>query len=254
MKGFYEKKREENKELTVHKNVDHSFPPHYHNNLEIFILLRGEYEVVIGGERFFTRGNEVFITDSYDVHEYRRITALAEEESRVILIPYGLLGRFNAQRKGLRFRTHTITDERFCRELLALTDLYLSENQAERVREAAVELMLSLVLEKIPFTAEKSRDEVALVRKMLLYMQQHFTENLSRAVLARALGYAEAHLSRVFHRYVQTGISEYINGLRLGYIDGKIADGYDGTMTELIYEAGFNSQQTYYRVRKKAKK
>jgi AraC-like DNA-binding protein len=111
-----------------------------------------------------------------------------------------------------------------------------------------------LVLEKIPFTAEKSRDEVALVRKMLLYMQQHFTENLSRAVLARALGYAEAHLSRVFHRYVQTGISEYINGLRLGYIDGKIADGYDGTMTELIYEAGFNSQQTYYRVRKKAKK
>lgn len=254
MNGFYEKKREDNKRLEAHGNGNHSYPSHFHNNLEIFLVRKGDYEVIINGERHVTCGGEAFVVDSYDLHEYRQITARTDEDARVILIPYALLGRFNAQRKGLRIAVNRIEDERFCTELIGLTDKYLTPTQTESAREAAAGLILSLIFEKLQFTAEKPRGEAALVRKMLTYIQEHYLESVTRKTLSRELGYAEAHLSRVFHRFVKTGISEYINGLRLDYIARRLQEGYTGTTLELIYEAGFNSQQTYYRVRKKSKK
>lgn len=240
--------------MVVHGNGNHSFPAHFHNNLEIFLVGRGEYEVVINGEKLVAKGGDVFVTDSYDVHEYKRIKERADEDARVLLIPYCLLGKFNARRKGFRFAEHRIADEKLCAELIGLTDGYLLGERAEGVREAGAALILSLLFERLAFTAEKPRDEVALMRKMLIYIQENFREKISRETLSRALGYTEAHISRVFHRYVKAGISEYVNGLRLDFIDKRLEEGYDGTRLELIFEAGFNSWQTYYRVRKKSKK
>ncbi len=254
MKSFYEQRREEDKRLVAHGNANHSYPAHFHNNMEIFLVGRGDYEVVINGEREKTKNGEIFLVDSYEVHEYKRLTMRSDENARVLLIPYRLLGGFNAKRKGFRFAEHKIANETLCAELIRLTDEYLLSEQAESVREAAAALIVSLLCENLVFTAEKARGEVELVRKMLMYIQENFQKKISRETLSRELGYAEAHLSRVFHRYVKTGISEYINGLRLEYIDRRLQEGYSGTTIELIYEAGFNSQQTYYRVRKKSKK
>ena len=58
----------------------------------------------------------------------------------------------------------------------------------------------------------------------------------------------------IFHTYLGKGLSEYVNELRLSYIDSLIEDGDARSITELIYDAGFGSQQTYYRERKKAEK
>ncbi|MBQ8308818.1 MAG: helix-turn-helix transcriptional regulator [Clostridia bacterium] len=90
------------------------------------------------------------------------------------------------------------------------------------------------------------------IRSILAYIQQNYRAEISRKSIARALGYTEAHISRVFHRYLGVGLAEYINGLRLAYVKKLRANGDTRTTIELIYEAGFNSQQTYYRVKGKS--
>lgn len=115
----------------------------------------------------------------------------------------------------------------------------------------ATELFLALLSEGATFVERKERGDEALVRKILLYIQAHYRDEVSRGVLAKALGYTEAHISRVFHRYISKGIAEYINELRLEYIRQRRKAGDKRTELALLYEAGFNSQQTYYRAKKR---
>ena len=106
-----------------------------------------------------------------------------------------------------------------------------------------------MLAERLEFVESRSGDDRVLMRHILIYIQENYRQNLTRASIARALGYTEAHISRVFHRYLQIGISEYINNLRLAYIARLRADGDKRPTGELIFEAGFGSQQTYYRAK-----
>jgi methylphosphotriester-DNA--protein-cysteine methyltransferase len=58
----------------------------------------------------------------------------------------------------------------------------------------------------------------------------------------------------VFHRYLRTGISAYANALRLDYVEQKLALKGKEKLIEIIYEAGFNCPQTYYRAKQRNKK
>lgn len=253
MKSFYEKSREDSRKIVVNRNDNHRFPLHFHRNLEILLLRKGEYEVFINGERYSVSSGQIAVIDSYDVHGYSSPMALdGEQDSCVVLIPYEYLGTFNARRKNLRVAASVFTDENLCDELLKIIDEYLVPRYTENVRRASVELFLALLFEKLQFTEEKGKDEVMLVRNMLAYIHENFQGDVSRGALAKALGYTEAHLSRVFHRYLKKRISEYVNELRLDYIERARENGDERTAIELIYEAGFNSQQTYYRFKKKS--
>lgn len=251
MESFYEKEREENTRLLSFRNSDHTFPPHFHLNLEVFLVLHGEYALTISGEEYILTDGAVAVVDSYEVHSYRRIREVENADTGVVILPEPYLERFNEKRNGKRFAERVRTDEALCKRLLAFVDEYFCKGRQEGVLSAAAELFLALLAEGAEFTERKERGEEALVRKILSYIQEHYRGEVTREILARELGYTEAHISRVFHRYIGKGISEYVNGLRLKYIQRRRKAGDTRTELALLYEAGFNSQQTYYRVKKK---
>ena len=47
------------------------------------------------------------------------------------------------------------------------------------------------------------------------------------------------------------GIPEYVAKLRLDHVENARQNGDNRSLSALIFEAGFNSQQTYYRCKKK---
>lgn len=256
--GFYEEKRESGG-LCVNRNTNHIYPPHFHLNLEVFIVRTGAYRLVINGENVFVRAGSVALIDSYDIHAYEEKIALAEgqnaadykaQDDCVVIIPFSLLQRFTLWRRGRALANPVIEDENLCDDLLDVVDRYLLKSKNEGMTQAAVDLFLSLLMDKIQLKEQSARTEAALVRKILCFIEENYKADASRARIARELGYAEAHISRVFHRYMQTGISAYVNALRLAYVEGMQKSGDERTLTELIFEAGFSSQQTYYRVKK----
>ena len=95
----------------------------------------------------------------------------------------------------------------------------------------------------------KERDETQLIRAVLSYLSEHFREDVSLPVIARKFGYAQAYVSRVFHRYTNTGLPRYVNRLRLNYIETRRRNDPSASLTDLIFDAGFKSIPTYYRAR-----
>lgn len=251
MKGFYEKNREDDRLPHIRRGTRHTYAAHFHRNLEVFIMKRGKYRVTVNENEYELTDGQVAVVDSYDIHAYTQIDESGDD--CVVIVPYEYLHAFNARRKGMRVKTPVIADGRLVDELLTIVERYMQGEGSEWRGEAAIGLFLAVLGEKLEWTEARGKDEGALIRSILSYIHDNYRGELTRSGIARALGYTEAHVSRVFHRYQQTSIAEYVNGLRLEYIDRMRKNGDDRTTIELIYDAGFKSQQTYYRC-KKAKK
>lgn len=251
MREFYERHREENQDIRVLRNEDYSFRSHFHLNLEVLLVRRGKYHIYIGDSDHYVGDGGIAIVDSYEIHSYDPSLASGEIDDCVVIFPYRYLRRFNELRKNLKISTPVLYDAELCSELISIAEKYM--NGAIQKQEAAADLFFALLCDKMSFSEEKARAEGALARRILSYVHENFRGDISRKSISKALGYTEAHISRVFNRYIGKGISEYINELRLAYTEQQRASG-DGRKTiELIYEAGFKSQQTYYRVKGKAK-
>ena len=250
MKSYYEKHREDSHKLHVQRNSASFFPAHFHRNIEVCVLEKGEYELSVNDENYRITDGQIAVIDCYNVHEYRN-SPKTERSDCILVFPYEYLGGFNAKRRSLRIANPIVCDKGLCGKILELTDKFLLGEESERVKQATSELILTLLWEKLEFTDEKKRDDAALIRNILIFIQENYKGELSRKILAQEFGYTESYLSRVFHRYLRMGIAEYVNCLRLDYVKRAQENGDDRKILELIYESGFNSPQTYYRCKQK---
>lgn len=248
MKVYFEKSRDDSRQIYVSRNEKYVFPAHFHGNLEVCIVGRGEQDVVVNDTSYHLTDGSIAVMDSFDVHRYGDGDG---EDRCVVIVPYAALTKCNARRKGLRIQCPVIRDEDACVQLLKIVDEYLLPPTSAAVREAATELFLATLFENLHFEPQPVRDEGTLVRKMLAFVQERFREDITRGDIARETGYSEGHISRVFRRYLGKSISCYINELRLEYIERERANDDGRTLTALIYDAGFQSQRTYYRAKAK---
>lgn len=254
MKSYYEKERDDAGKLDIGRNSEGTYPAHFHRDLEIVLAKRGSYEILINGIPQKAEGDAVFVIDSFDVHKY--VKRVPDEEGRLenktLIIPYSYARGFNEIKRGRAIKLPVVTNAELVDKLSELTENYIVLAKGEAVRKNAVELFLAILAECITFSEETPRGEVELVRKILSYIHQNYRGDVSRRSIARTLGYTEAHVSRVFHSYLLVGIPEYVGRLRLEYVESARSRGDNRSLTALIHEAGFSSQQTYYRCLKKA--
>ena len=253
MKGYYEQFRDNSNRLSVQRNKSHLFPAHFHRNLEIFILRKGEYDVSVNDVKKRITSGTVVIFDSYDIHSYDTKKEIPTDSS-VLLIPYAYSSSFTARRQNKAIATPFLQDPTLCDDLLKIVDEYILPQHDENVRKSAVELFLSILFQKIEWIEQRQRDDTALVREILAFIQANYTNDVSRNTIAHALGYSEAHISRVFHRYLQKGISQYVNELRLAHVEQSLLENPQQSVLSTLYDAGFKSQQTYYRVKANRKR
>lgn len=251
MEAFYEKMREEADELNVQRNPNPIFPAHFHLNLEVFLLRKGGYTVRVGDRRQEVGAGSVVVIDSYEIHGYEDCAFKEARDACVVIFPYRYLQKFNEWRKNLTISEPILCDETLCGELMQIADTYLTGS--EQIKGAAADLFLARLYERLRFSENKARGDSSLVRQILSFIQENFQDDVSRKTIARELGYTESHISRVFHRCIGKSISEYVNGLRLAYVERLRASGVKRTTLDLLYEAGFKSQQTFYRVQQQAK-
>lgn len=242
MKGFYEQHREKADRLCVFKHCTHLFPAHYHQNLEVFLLKKGKYSLTRNGEKIQLTGGSVCVFDCYDVHSYDENTD--DGDGIVIMIPPKYLSFWMKKRSGRKILTPVVSDVEFLERLEKTSTLFLSEN--EEILSSSARLFLAFLDERLSFATREQASDDHVFKKLLVYAQENFRENVTLASAAKALGYTKPYLSRIFHRYAQTGFPSYVNALRLEYVSRERKNS-DKKLSELIFEAGFQSLQTYYR-------
>lgn len=249
MRTFFEKKRDNYQQIYIIRNGKRIFPPHFHSNLEIFIVKNGKYTVSNNNKIYEISSGEIFIFESFDIHGYdTKITENSEDI--VIIIPYKYLNNFNAFKKGKTIENSHIKNKELIEKLLKIID-EIEKSEIDYKTQALIDLFLATLSEELTFTNKTEKTDSYLIRQILNYMENNFKNECNRESIAQSLGYSKTYVSKVFNSFIKMNISSYVNTLRLNYIESNLNK--DKTILELIYESGFKSQQTYYRFLKNNK-
>lgn len=244
MRAFYEAEREKENEVLSLWSGEYLYDAHFHQNIELLIVKRGGYAVTCNGERYAVQDGAVAFFDSYDVHSYdERLSN--EIEACVLLIPPSCFPSNAKNTVGMHPVSPIVQDKKLTDALYEIADKLLRAHVPAKIRAAAIPLLLALMEEKLTFVPDERQAEGTLFRKLLTYLQEHFREPISLSSVAKHFGYTQSYLSRTFHGYVNVSFREYVNGLRLHYVEQNIGRGKN--IVDLVFEAGFGSLQTYYR-------
>lgn len=244
MEAFYEYERESNLKFEIGSPCT-IIDAHFHSNMEVFLVKKGKYVITKNGNTQTISDGEIAVFDSYDVHSYDQ--KLQEQtQNMVLIIPHRYLENFNAKRQNKHIKNYIIKDEKLLNELYSFSLDWLKNRKEEHVLFAGVQMFLSLLYNSLEFE-DLDFSEGQAIRKILNYVHQNFRFGITAKDVCKNLGYSNAYVSRVFHKYLKQSMPEYVNDMRLDYVKKELEKDRDKKVGQIILEAGFKSIQSYYR-------
>ena len=205
----------EKKQITFFRRYDNlDFVPHLHNAVEIVLLLSGQSTALCDGKRYHLSSGDLFISFPWQVHGYEGSHSC---EAIVLEIPSA------AQPAAFR---DTLSQTIPALPLLnkehwelshidTLIEMGIDEkNRTEPVMQGYAHLIMGKLLPLLP-VKERSVGGVSALQSVLEYLNEHYTEPLTRTELSAAVGYSESYLSHLFTDILHTTLSDYILSLRL---------------------------------------
>lgn len=246
MKDFYEKYIETAESLIVMPESNQTFPTHFHNNIEILVVLNEKYEITVNAKRDIFDGCFIVFSDSYTLHGYK---LLSEETGfcRSIIIPLSHQDNFRKFCGNKKPVSAVIQNSEAAHKIFNLVENLYYPYMPFYQSVSLSDMILSTVSEYLEYENEDIIKDSLLIIKILEYTDSHFKENITLKSISQAIGYRPEHISRVFHHYINKNIKEYINLQRYNELSRLISENPDSRLCDLIFEAGFSSLQSYYR-------
>ena len=219
-----------------------STPMHYHPEVEILYVERGEWQyrtATHNGYRTAAEGDILFFSP-YEPHEAAIRAGSGGYTTRCICFDTALLAAAPSEEgeglsQGLNLGTrrlpmHIRSEEPECAPLCrAFSDMLNALDAPERCEElsffGALYTMFGLLLRSGRITSEAGWDaetvipaEKRFARAVIDYTEKHYAENLSTASAAQALSYSEAYFCRMFRRVFHMCYGDYCRRIRIAKV------------------------------------
>lgn len=236
-----------NHKLTFTRSGNLDYPTHVHNAVELVVLEEGTTDIFWGkghttlhaGDIFFSFPNQVHgYSGSRDVCCYLLIIPM-----QPFLVPYSstLLEKLPASPFLHREQwEHT--------GLLPLLEMAYrdAKTASEPVIQGYLQVIIGKLLALMSLGSSSSVPPDAL-QSVLLYVNDHYTQPLSRKQIAHATGYNESYISHIFSDTLHISLTEYILSLRLPDAR-KLLQQTDLPVSRIALELGFGSIRSFNRI------
>lgn len=229
-----------------HDTVKIDFPAHFHPNLEIVYIIRGDVKVTFGKEESVLHAGDLFLSVPNLVHSYCSLEESSQTERYLIIC------NIKIEDTTLGFPQIPIVRSKDIHKdiLYALESLVMLYNSNDQPKQILAETFLKLLLLRtLPYMdreqiAGKYNDIEAM--QITNYMQEHFQESLNLSQLEKDLKMSRYHISRVFSNIIGMSFSDYLHTLRIHYAKRLLLE-TDWSIMEIALESGFETQQTFNR-------
>jgi len=88
------------------------------------------------------------------------------------------------------------------------------------------------------------KDQKEIVKKVIDYIEQNIEKRISLDNISKTVGYSKYHLNRVFAEQTGITIYKYLQNRRLTIAAEKLVK-TDKSITQIAYEAGYDTQQSF---------
>lgn len=236
-------------ELRIRRKEPQHMPPHVHPDLEILYILEGSLVLGVGQRLYEMHKGDVALVFPHVIHHYQ---IFSRERNRIIslLASPALFGGYQDTLAKLCPDDPVIPADKVHQDIpYALRALIDDPADAEvhTVNLCFIQLMLARALPLYTLIDKDSVGSEDIIYRTVAYIAEHYRENLSLESIGKALGYSPFQVSRVFSGTFHMNFKQFINDMRLHYAVGMMQ--YTGdSLTDICFDAGFESQRTFNRV------
>lgn len=250
---FYEILKDTTTKVYAQIQTEYTCRLHFHRAFELAYIYEGEAVYDIEDRRFVAETDHIVFSHCYYRHRSYDTTA---HKKIVIAIPENLSRDVSAL-----FTSDTLpmllTDKEINKTLLPY---FKALNQSdEKAPEILIKGYVNLIFGTLAAHYEhteilpKSKN-ISILIDVLMYVEEHAAEPITLGDVASEFGYNKSYFSRLFGAHVGTSFSNYVNFVRLDRFEASRKENAKKSITEQIYEAGFQSVATFYRVKEMRKK
>lgn len=257
---------------------DNTYPAHLHRQVEIMYVLSGCLDIVIEQQVYHLQENDISVTFPDKIH-----SLFTSASSRVLLLVFDvdflqdfrttfteyhpvnpILNFSDMTEHGRNALSWLIT---FSKDMPATADMPDIENlpnhpvisdTSKIVNEQKdispnqlytknyLSILLTDILSHLSLEKRSHSTGRNMYEHILIYLDQHFQENISLESTAKELGISKFYLSQIFSNKLHTSFPSYVTARRLDYAQ-KLLISTNKSVTEIASEAGFSSTRTFFR-------
>lgn len=241
-------------------NTMNTNKPHFHKDLELIWVLGGRVPMLVGGDEYTLKENDLILVNSYSIHN-------------VLAYQYGTT--FISMQIDKHFCSSLIKDfddKDF--ELKSFSTPKESQEQYDLVRHLFSKIVRSYNKKVADFHQEISRDLAELVSlidtefsapansrsratqkernwiKVIEYIERHYREEISMRQVAQKAHYNYSYFSEAFRKNVGLSFTDYLDRSRLQNAMPLLLYS-DKNVAEIAFEVGFSNVKSFYRAFKK---
>lgn len=217
------------------------FAPHVHSHMEFVYVLQGSVNITISQKNYVLTKNQMAIVMPYEVHGY---DSGPDSAAFILACPPEYISEYRSLLSGRFF-------EPACTEMdklhLEIIDSIIDGGfQDDLQKKALIYCTVSGFL-KTCRQNEGPPFEYDLYRKVIVYISENYSENISLKTAALYAGVTVAHLSRVLNGEGKAGFSQILNSLRV-YSAKKLLAEDRLTVSEIAMNSGFGSIRNFNRI------
>ena len=248
---FYQNRREQ---LYLYLSQNNPYAVHLHRQLELICVLSGSTTVTVEQQDFpLTTGQGVLVFPN-QMHGLKNV-----EPGQNLLCIFEpdfchSFRHFFQNKKPARndfslnaLSTHSQIAVKGLADLASTMEKDRpTPSDVQVYAEGYLTLLLADLVPSLPLQQRKSTDDLELEQRLLLYLDAHYTEELSLESLSREFGVSRFVLSRIFTEKLHTTFPDYVNSRRLDYARDLLLS-TELSVTRIALDAGFGSSRSFFR-------
>ena len=253
------------------RNRTFQVPVHWHDEMEIIAIERGQLEIKIGEDNFIGRAGDIFFVNPRELHlmgpseidglyytllfpiefiSFQTQDALETEllspiRSIKLLFPHQLQG-------GIKEMVYPFLQEiissNMQKHALGAKEIRLTRHHL-RTRILLLE-MLECLYENGALLKSETNGDTNMQKEMLAYIDAHCMEKITLSMLAEEFHLSEKYVSRYFVEHFKISFSNYVIHHRLTYARALL-ETTDEQVTEIAMQSGFSNVSYFIRAFKK---
>lgn len=243
------------------------FELHWHRDYEMIMLLEGKLSLVMKDEEMLMSPGDVLLINSYTPHLFQDIG----EDNLVLLLQFSPklvhIGDENEKGRQILFHCNSLysdtTQEDNFHELrkylvsMGLETTLRRSGYRHMIQGKIYEIIAHLyrnfqyeVVQDQKSSSFISSNDLKRAKKVIDYVEEHLTEDVSLATVSKAMFMSKSTLSHFFKDVIGVSYSYYIDTIRLNRSTQMLLT-TQTSILEIALSCGYNNDQSMYRAYQK---
>lgn len=230
----------------------HNFGDHIHQFSELVWVLDGEIEITVDGRREIAKKGDMTVITPFAIHsfftpEYCKILIAVISDSFVVG-PVSREELYMERARATFTLSPTLSSILHEKSFITLcTNQYLNANDNNYLHNvrSLIYLIFAEYFNTIPAVSSFSSKNA--LSRILIYMTEHFTENLTLGAVGAALGYSPKYVSNCVSSLSGFNFRRLLNSLRVEYAKNLLINEKQLTVMDVAMRSGFLNERSFHR-------